>query len=198
MRRDFEVSVPSRGNGVIDLMVLCVFLLLSMKFPSPLGEMGLSIHEYIRSLIYFLNCEFPSPLGEMGLSIGLSAAWPYSRRVEFPSPLGEMGLSITKDISKHVRQSIQSFRPLSGKWGYRSTLVPAVWSLRLPSFRPLSGKWGYRFDCLCRQPLHDCGKFPSPLGEMGLSIALTMRSRRDNSRIHSMYQYLTHAFSILK
>ena len=42
------------------------------------------------------------------------------------------------------------------------------------------------------------GEFPSPLGEMGLSIVLTMRARRDNSRIHSMYQYLTHAFSILK
>ena len=65
-------------------------------------------------------------------------------------------------------------------------------------FRPLSGKWGYRSEengvsCYGNDYL-----FPSPLGEMGLSIALTMRSRRDNSRIHSMYQYLTHAFSILK
>ena len=45
---------------------------------------------------------------------------------------------------------------------------------------------------------HDDAMFPSPLGEMGLSIVLTILAQRDNSRVHSIYQYLTHAFSILK
>ena len=40
--------------------------------------------------------------------------------------------------------------------------------------------------------------FPSPLGEIGLSIALTTRVRRANRRIYSAYQRLTHALSILK
>ena len=35
------------------------------------------------------------------------------------------------------------FRPLSGKWGYRSELSAECREL-LESFRPLSGKWGYR------------------------------------------------------
>ena len=39
-----------------------------LPFPSPLGEMGLSI--YIMAKVTELNAlEFPSPLGEMGLSI---------------------------------------------------------------------------------------------------------------------------------
>ena len=65
---------------------------------------------------------------------------------QFPSPLGEMGLSIKRGTT-------------CDGWEY----------------------W-----------------FPSPLGEMGLSIALTTRSRRANSHIRSVYQYLTHMFSILK
>ena len=37
---------------------------------------------------------FPSPLGEMGLSICEGRFYSYRRLHQFPSPLGEMGLSI--------------------------------------------------------------------------------------------------------
>ena len=81
-----------------------------------------------------------------------------------------MGLSIL--VNKcNVRKGATGFRPLSGKWGYRSWTVEVAWydSPEFPSplgemglsigrvtrleelraqgcFRPLSGKWGYRFD----------------------------------------------------
>ena len=63
-----KVSVPSRGNGVIDFM----------RTISPLT---------------------------------------WETFLLFPSPLGEMGLSITT-TSTNARVA-GSFRPLSGKWGYR-------------------------------------------------------------------------------
>ena len=40
---DLEVSVPSRGNGVIDELVNFGVSVRFCEFPSPLGEMGLSI-----------------------------------------------------------------------------------------------------------------------------------------------------------
>ena len=89
-----RVSVPSRGNGVIDIT-------RSITTTACIGQ-------------------FPSPLGEMGLSIGLLRAH------------GNLD---------------GGFRPLSGKWGYRS-YSPATWSdVQFDTgFRPLSGKWGYRSD----------------------------------------------------
>ena len=39
----------------------------------------------------------------------------------FPSPLGEMGLSISREVLP-PRLVLASFRPLSGKWGYRSNV----------------------------------------------------------------------------
>ena len=63
----------------------------------------------------------------------------------FPSPLGEMGLSIASFYERKVeRYSYKGFRPLSGKWGYRYHVHVVL------SHKPLL--------------------FPSPLGEMGLSI----------------------------
>ena len=41
------------------------------------------------------------------------------------------------------------------------------------SFRPLSGKWGYRFEDYIGVRLTIADMFPSPLGEMGLSIAMS-------------------------
>ena len=86
------VSVPSRGNGVIDQLLARAIVLRSFTwFPSPLGEMGLSIQWDI--VEFSVSVVFPSPLGEMGLSI--EVAWYDSPEWDaFPSPLGEMGLSI--------------------------------------------------------------------------------------------------------
>ena len=42
--------------------------------------------------------QFPSPLGEMGLSIITVFAVGFDSGCKFPSPLGEMGLSITKGM----------------------------------------------------------------------------------------------------
>ena len=39
------VSVPSRGNGVIDWLRLLQENIPLWRFPSPLGEMGLSIRQ---------------------------------------------------------------------------------------------------------------------------------------------------------
>ena len=83
---------PSRGNGVIDTLYVNENG-IAEGFPSPLGEMGLSI--YIMAKVTELNAlEFPSPLGEMGLSIAYDQAATNYTTAKFPSPLGEMGLSI--------------------------------------------------------------------------------------------------------
>ena len=94
----YPVSVPSRGNGVIDYT---------------------DIQSYDVDWMYM----FPSPLGEMGLSIstGMKSRNGWTASFGFPSPLGEMGLSI-----------------LTTRW--------PTWSSAKTSFRPLSGKWGYRYD----------------------------------------------------
>ena len=94
-RRDDCVSVPSRGNGVIDHEALPLILHLHPGwFPSPLGEMGLSISATAAAEEVRLGL-FPSPLGEMGLSIIIRAVLGVVRNAcGFPSPLGEMGLSI--------------------------------------------------------------------------------------------------------
>ena len=42
----------------------------AVEFPSPLGEMGLSIYRVVfKPLFAEMAAKFPSPLGEMGLSI---------------------------------------------------------------------------------------------------------------------------------
>ena len=61
------VSVPSRGIGVIDLNYQEQHTALSDAFPSPLGEMGLSMMFLHQQPNVYIR--FPSPLGEMGLSI---------------------------------------------------------------------------------------------------------------------------------
>ena len=45
-----EVSVPSRGNGVIDISVTFEGVCGYTVFPSPLGEMGLSILQLLDRL----------------------------------------------------------------------------------------------------------------------------------------------------
>ena len=71
-------------------------MILDCEFPSPLGEMGLSIWSGAKYCEVSRNIVFPSPLGEMGLSILQSLICVYPNRMEFPSPLGEMGLSIKR------------------------------------------------------------------------------------------------------
>ena len=45
---------------------------------------------------------------------------------------------------------MESFRPLSGKWGYRYTQAEIdSLDLETTGFRPLSGKWGYRSEKQC-------------------------------------------------
>ena len=63
---------------------------------------------------------FPSPLGEMGLSIP-ERNTTMTTFTWFPSPLGEMGLSI-RVVARALYATTRSFRPLSGKWGYRLAL----------------------------------------------------------------------------
>ena len=56
-----------------------------------------------------------------------------------------MGLSISRTGSRRVGISAKGFRPLSGKWGYRSNgKADSIHRRQWRSFRPLSGKWGYR------------------------------------------------------
>ena len=121
LQKRWLVSVPSRRNGVIDQfhtdlhelavpwrwfpsplgeMGLSIYQnseqakAVRERFPSPLGEMGLSI-KYVRWCIeHGFVSEFPSPLGEMGLSIFSNCLESRGHLGRFPSPLGEMGLSI--------------------------------------------------------------------------------------------------------
>ena len=67
-RQPAGVSVPSRGNGVIDLVydVGLVVADRAGKFPSPLGEMGLSIRVMTRTpCITLWNLSF-RPLSGIG------------------------------------------------------------------------------------------------------------------------------------
>ena len=112
-----KVSVPSRGNGVIDTTCMS-FLATSPSCFRPLsGKWGYRSSAWCQYHIFLVRLQFPSPLGEMGLSIRLA---PHTR----PCNIG--------------------FRPLSGKWGYRSNVI-AIKISCAQGFRPLSGKWGYRF-----------------------------------------------------
>ena len=96
-----QVSVPSRGNGVIDLV----------------EEAGKNKGGY---------ATFPSPLGEMGLSMGNGTSKGTVSIGMFPSPLGEMGLSINGVDAPCTNTTLVSFRPLSGKWGYRFENIVAI------------------------------------------------------------------------
>ena len=89
------------------------------RFPSPLGEMGLSIL-YIVGLKLDLSV-FPSPLGEMGLSI-----------VSSPGPVVD---------SAHCTVSVPSRGNgvIDAKVGFIATT-----DCTTDGVRPLSGKWGYR------------------------------------------------------
>ena len=65
------VSVPSRGNGVIDFSLggWSPLLRAGVSVPSRgNGVIDLALIEDVHAAMMFL---FPSPLGEMGLSIGM-------------------------------------------------------------------------------------------------------------------------------
>ena len=137
------VSVPSRGNGVID--------------PPNHGRFSRQLPSCFRPLSGKWGYRFMQFLVESnadGESFRpLSGKWGYRLALlgmidgtivddKFPSPLGEMGLSIGSMV-RQPRVGCSSFRPLSGKWGYRLLESCSRFAIRL-SFRPLSGKWGYR------------------------------------------------------
>ena len=67
----YHIFDPSRGNEVIDYTDIQSYDVDWMyMFPSPLGEMGLSITCFhATNADERFECKFPSPLGEMGLSI---------------------------------------------------------------------------------------------------------------------------------
>ena len=142
------VSVPSRGNGVIDLIPNFGCMRHGM-FPSPLGEMGLSIGQAKQTRNYGRK-RVSVPSRGNGVIDWFNGYCSYNNANGFPSPLGEMGLSITPRWQLQSRCH-HSFRPLSGKWGYRS------WA-NLGEIAERKRNW-----------------FPSPLGEMGLSIHVQFR-----------------------
>ena len=169
-----QVSVPSRGNGVIDMMVLGLCMDDDACFRPLSGKWGYRFDALMNALYDALYAKFPSPLGEMGLSIKMESS-RFPSLSKFPSPLGEMGLSINVRlrvkrwlicvsvpsrgngvIDQPGAESIEEelsdgFRPLSGKWGYRSEPRDLQSLLLSPSFRPLSGKWGYRSERISKR-----------------------------------------------
>ena len=68
-----KVSVPSRGNRVIDFACPSFLQMAATLFPSPLGEIGLSMRVFVDQMEPIIN-GFPSPLGEIGLSICYGAS----------------------------------------------------------------------------------------------------------------------------
>ena len=113
-------------------------------FPSPLGEMGLSIKycEVSRNIIAQL---VSVPSRGNGVIDLVNKCNVRKGATVFPSPLGEMGLSICNEHYNDASYSRHAtgFRPLSGKWGYRYCSNTTMMHVR-KCFRPLSGKWGYR------------------------------------------------------
>ena len=110
------VSVPSRGNGVIDLNRAIYNHFCFRRVSVPSRGNGVIDQKGFRRGSRRARW-FPSPLGEMGLSIW-NEMRHFAAGMRFPSPLGEMGLSI-HDVAARKRVPSPSFRPLSGKWGYR-------------------------------------------------------------------------------
>ena len=93
-----------------------------MRFPSPLGEMGLSISCYGNEYLGYTYM-FPSPLGEMGLSIAALSARPLMIIMQVSVPSRGNGVIDLAVGTWSARASgARSFRPLSGKWGYRLTV----------------------------------------------------------------------------
>ena len=138
-----EVSVPSRGNGVIDHVgSYSRYGIIRAGFRPLSGKWGYRYCIYSRIVRNELEW-FPSPLGEMGLSIYSTPVALLGMIDGFPSPLGEMGLSIyqVRDVWAY---NVSCFRPLSGKWGYRLVRFAGMGRSNRARFRPLSGKWGYR------------------------------------------------------
>ena len=131
--------------------------------------MGLSIYQNSEQA-KAVRERFPSPLGEMGLSIKY-VRWCIEHGFvsEFPSPLGEMGLSIISQFSE--LQESESFRPLSGKWGYRSSDSVRTALRKAIKFPSPLGEMGLSILREVGASVVITSQFPSPLGEMGLSIA---------------------------
>ena len=118
----YPVSVPSRGNGVIDCAGYELISTEELRSFRPLsGKWGYRFTK-LKKQGLVEEAGFPSPLGEMGLSI-MSEHMTIEAATMFPSPLGEMGLSITSKPRTQFMSTSKSFRPLSGKWGYRSFLL---------------------------------------------------------------------------
>ena len=89
-----HVSVPSRGNGVIDNSFFDFYGNDVSRFPSPLGEMGLSIRLSTLKPPRCSTCFRPLS-GKWGYRLVTRIGIGTNYRA-FPSPLGEMGLSIIR------------------------------------------------------------------------------------------------------
>ena len=136
------VSVPSRGNGVIDLVRPRVSSLTKqVSVPSRgNGVIDLALPAARLPLVLF-----PSPLGEMGLSICTTSFDYYATATGFRPLSGKWGYRFVTAMTTWAILISSSFRPLSGKWGYRFTELNALEAaITALGFRPLSGKWGYR------------------------------------------------------
>ena len=106
------------------------------------------------------------------------ASFPIARRCtahRASTPLGEMGLSngwTTRRIDTAAKVSV----PSRGNGVIDCTVTRSEATSRCSSFRPLSG----RLTNLMRDLVMDYGVFPSPLGEMGLSIGIVVADRAGN------------------
>ena len=181
------------------------------EFPSPLGEMGLSIYRR-RGTTQLRESRFRPLSGKWGYRFrtaitrakgplfqvsvpsrgngvidldenGKAKDWDI---IGFPSPLGEMGLSISRNNTSE-RGIYHRFPSPLGEMGLSIREGHDNGHFHLLVSVPSRGNGVIDSAPSLRLPHGRTVWFPSPLGEMGLSIALTMRSRRDNSRIHSMY-----------
>ena len=116
--------------------------------------------------------KFPSPLGEMGLSIGEN--WePMSWLQMFPSPLGEMGLSIVERVIDGLAFTMRVSVPSRGNGVIDSTLARLMASFVQVS---VPSRGNGVIDTAINAYNSQLFEFPSPLGEMGLSIAVYLAS----------------------
>ena len=90
---------------------------MTYLFPSPLGEMGLSMY-LLKQTEPRTNRDFRPLSGKWGYRFATLYPDLSDYIGRFPSPLGEMGLSICQLLNLAFALNV-SFRPLSGKWGYR-------------------------------------------------------------------------------
>ena len=162
-----RVSVPSRGTGNINSSLGLDYTVSAHKFPSPLGEQGISTYRVALTVIGSKSRKgFRPPSGNSEYQHTMEHD-SHCKEIAFPSPLGEQGISTRMfDLCSNIK--IACFRPLSGNREYQ----PAEDAAKLLEMRGVVSVPSRGTGNINLQPnqfIIASTQFPSPLGEQGIS-----------------------------